>query len=559
MSGKSEQVPVRFAWPDERALLARVLPVILRASGVERLVVPGAPVLLPFTPVTVIAVVPGSMPLVAEIDRGTGDLLTLPFPTEAVLAAVATSHREEEQHGTVAFSVDAWLADLPGPAETSELTVALDSGKLRIASWPGEHRASAPSRLVVAARTTPTRIVAVPSLGPGEIAVVDLAAERPFGHRPALVPSDPRSRLLLAYLSAGQHKIARALAVRLVTVLGEQRPIAWSEPSLVQLLVGYSLAAAQDGPALAGWCRRTRADRLLGADGAILAAIAAWHQQQPRDAARLLLCAGQAGAPVMSFGLESAVRLAYLLLALEIEREALDRLVTAYSVLSSRSDPIADTVTTPTSARRPVSLQGRGALTRTRWALAYLAARTRLPHVVRSAAGAVHIVLDPPAAGDIRSSTRHRGVSMNFVSSRRESFPFRWLVLALLVAWLAVVAAVVVVGISDKGNWERLLAPFGVLGAAVFILLGVAISDARGEDRREQELELVARIERAELRVREVEEEAMKGRALAAALQAEAGPEANRDVIRHARFSRRLFGDLVGEEHLNSDTDSTTA
>lgn len=120
------------------------------------------------------------------------------------------------------------------------------------------------ARLVLTARTTPTRAIAVPPLGPDETAVVELAAERPFGDRPALVPCDPRTRLLHAYLGSGQQEIARALAVRFTNVLADQRPIAWSEPSFAQLLVGYSLDAHEDGPTLAAWCRRTRADRLLG-------------------------------------------------------------------------------------------------------------------------------------------------------------------------------------------------------------------------------------------------------------------------------------------------------
>jgi hypothetical protein len=40
----------------------------------------------------------------------------------------------------------------------------------------------------------------------------------------------------------------------------------------------------------------------------------------------------------------------------------------------------------------------------------------------------------------------------------------------LVVAWLVVVAAAVAV--SGKGNWEQLIAPFGILEAAVFTLLG---------------------------------------------------------------------------------------
>lgn len=537
MSGPLDEVPARFAWPDEQALLARVLPVILRADGFERVVAPGEPVLLPSAQVTAVAVVPGSLPLVAELDRDAGGLLVLPFPTKAVAAAV---HREDAQRGTVAFDLDVWSNDPPGPTETGELTVGLRGGELRLASCPGEGRASVAARLVLAARTTPTRVVAVPPLGPAEAAIVDLKTEHPFGQRPALLPSDPRTRLLLAYIGSGQHQIARALAARLTIVLGEQRPIAWSEPSFAQLLVGYTLAADEDGPALAAWCRRTRADRLLGVDGIVLAAAAAWQEREPRDAASLLLRAEQAGTPVMSLGLELAVRLAYLLLAHGLEREALNRLVTAYSVLSTTSDPLAETITTPTSPRWPVSLQGRGWLARLHWALGYLTVRARLPHAARSAAEALHVVLKPLAARDIRSSTLHRGVNMNPRSLRS-------LALTLVGAWFAVVAAVVAVAISEKGNWERLVAPFGILEAAVFTLLGFAISNSSTEIWKDRENELLTRVAQSEKRVREVEEEAMKGRALAAALQAESGPEASSDVIRHARLSRCLFNDLLGE------------
>jgi hypothetical protein len=57
---------------------------------------------------------------------------------------------------------------------------------------------------------------------------------------------------------------------------------------------------------------------------------------------------------------------------------------------------------------------------------------------------------------------------------------------------------------------------------------------------------LLARVTESEKRVREVEGEAMKGLALAA-VQAESVPEASSDVVRHARLSRGLFGDLIGE------------
>jgi len=535
---------VRFAWPDREAPLARVLPVILRVGAVERLVAPGEPFTLPPArmPVTAIAVVPGAEPVTAEISRVPGDELVLPFRTTQVMAK---AERAASRHGAVAFGAGLWTSEPPGPVETSELTVGLDGDELRLSSPPSgeayEARASVPARLTLAARTTPTRVVAVPSLGPGEAVVIDLLAERPFGDRPALLPSDSRSRLLLAYLGTRDNAVARVLAARLARVLGEQRPLTWSEPSLAQLLIGYALAADEDGPALAGWCRRTSADRLLGVDGIVLAALSAWHQERPQDAARLLGRAERVGVPVMSLGLELAVRLAFLLLAEGFSEAALKRLASNYSKISTRADPIADTITTPAPGKRLVSLEGRGLLTRANWALAYRVALARLPHAVKAAAETMHIVLDPSPASGTRSPARHRGVGMNLRY-------FQLLALLLVAAWLATLAATIVYGVNNTAQWELLVAPSAVLEAAVFTLLGVFIAEAFAGDRRQREHQLMTRANDAEERVRKVEEEAMRGRALAAALQAESGTEATPEAARHARLSRGLFGDLIGEQ-----------
>ena len=549
MSGPSATEIVRFAWPDESAPLARVLPVILAGDGVEYVVAPGQAVRLPYSRITAIALVPGSRPLVATLDLQAHGRLVLPFSTEAV--AFGANPKRNARRLTVAFDVGAWSASPLAPTQSPELALSLHGETLRVSSRKGEDRTTASARLLVAARATPGRVVAVPLLGPGETADVDMATERPLGERPALVPSDARSRLLLAYLGAGQHEVAHAMAVQFARVLGEERPIAWSQPSLAQLLVGYSLAVADDEPRLAAWCRRTRSDRLLGVDGLVLAATAAWQQERPKQAAHFLLAAARAGAPSLSLGLVLAVRLAYELLAEGVEREPLNRLVTTYSVTTTRSDPLADTITTPTSSHQPLSLEGRGWIPRLRWALRYLAVRAQLPYVIRSTTNAVHVILDQPAAGELRASPWHFGGSM-------DSRLLRSLALVLFAAWIMVLVAVVAMVALGDENWNGLVAPLGVLQAAVFTLLGVAISNAHRENDVEREFQQSRRLRESELRVREVEEEAMKGRALAAALQADAGPSASSDLLRHARLSRGLFGDLLAEEATDSGATEST-
>lgn len=550
---------LHFVWPDQSPL-ASVLPVILQTENWERVVAPGQRVaeVAASTPVTAFAVVPGSVPLVAQLNPNSGGTMVMPFPATSVLADLPISEPPRHLRGSIAFGIDTWSNVAKSMTGTRELSISRRGDELVVAPQFRGELVSVPSRLVVASRSTPTRVVAVPALGPEEAAIVDLATERPFGDRPALTPSDPRSRLLLAYLGTGQYEIARVLAIHFAAALGEQRTLSWSEPSLAQLLIGYSLAADEDRT-LTAWCRRTQADQWLGVDGIILAASAAWEEQHPREAARLLTRAEQMGSPVMSLGLEIAVRLAYSLLAEEAQSDALNRLVTAYSVLSTTSDPIADTVTTPTSHRRPVSLEGRGWAVRARWALTYLAVRQQMPHVVRSAAAktidvvlgqpisrdsgqsaakTVDVLENPPAASDSRQSTLHFGAAMN-------PRLFAYFAFALVGSWLVVVAAVVAVALNNNGDWERLVAPLGILEAAVFTLLGVAISDTRRGNQDEEHARLLSQVEMSEHRLRDVQEAAMRGRALAAALQADSGGEPSFDVIRHARLSRGMFGELV--------------
>jgi hypothetical protein len=135
-----------------------------------------------------------------------------------------------------------------------------------------------------------------------------------------------------------------------------------------------------------------------------------------------------------------------------------------------------------------------------------------------------------------------------FIRVEREETPRRWdalvryLVLVFVSTWLAALAVAFV--FEAVGKPEPLI-PLFIVQPGVFVLIGVAITMAVA-GRRTQELsrQLLASEELARAR----EEEALKGRALAAALQAEmtdSGGESPFD--RHARMSKALFGDLIGQ------------
>ncbi len=393
-------VRVRFRWPDEyRATLGRTLPLVLRAGGVDRVVAPGEPVDLPAGRVTAAAVVPGGAPLTAELAPADHGLLEVPFPASDVLRAAfadpaAGEERTGDARGSLAFRVARWSGATAPLPEDDWLRISRDHGLLRIG---GRQETSAPLRLRLAGSSTPTREIAIPRVALDESAVVHVAFDRPWGARPALTPSDDASRLLLAYLDVGEYRLAGAMARALARAIADRDPVRWASPSFAQLLIGYACALSGDAGALAGWCRRTQAARFLGADGLILEAQSAWLLGQPRQATDLLVRA-EAARPVMALGLGVAVRLAFRLAAdpdsarvdfgrLKHGGEALARLVTSYSKVSAETDPLAATVTRPTSQRRPVSLEGRRWRQRAAWAIAYAFIRSGLDNTLKQPRG----------------------------------------------------------------------------------------------------------------------------------------------------------------------------
>ena len=447
--------------------------------------------------------------------------------------------------------------------ESDDLKFERRGDLVRVSS---EGNSSAPARLAMASPTTPARVMAVPLVAPDESALINLATRRSWGSRPSLVPHEVPPRLLLAYLSVGEYDIAGAMARALARALGEARTIRWAEPSFSQLIFGYAHALNGERQALASWCRRTDAARFLGTDGVILAAESAWQRRNRDEATRLrYVNAASMAPPVMSFGLEIGVSLALRLGAsggggridfgrLGQSGEELTQLATDYSRISTRSDPQSATTTTPQSARTPVSLAGRNWRRRAAWRLTYLLTRVSYHDSLNSSTSVTSRRVNlgrknrdrrPPEysrEATVTDASKNAPAVGHMVSESQVGIAqpvgllVRYLAVLFAGAWLAVLVVAILFEAEGKPYPGALLL---IVQPGVFVLLGVVVTMVV-VGRRTQELS--RQVQASEELARAREEEAMKGRALAAALQADSAGDGS--PSHHARMSRALFGDL---------------
>jgi hypothetical protein len=484
----------------------------------------------------------------------------------------------ERTPATVAVDLAPWSEPCRGPGGTAELVLAtLDQG-FEISRQVGD---LLPIRVDIATRVTPRRRLAVPPLGTSDTYLINWRQRRAHVQRPWVEPTDPGGRLLIAYLLTGRNELAAAAARLVERLRGTSSPIDWAAASYTQLLIGYAYALGRDHTRLGRWCRRTCAAATLGADGLVLEAEAAWQLGDAEKALTLLASTEKLSPPTLTYGAEIGLRLAALLaahsgrkgspasqavdaavrapqqdgesspLASQGERQqAVVRMANRWLPLLTRADADAPNLSVPETRTIKPDLSNSSWYQRMGWLAQYIISRWRYDYVLstHTTAKVTHTVKEKYMAEEKSSTSRLK-------SSGRISLQAQAVLLILL--GLAVLIGLSVAFLkNDTGTWIVLGSVQALTFAAAGAFFGVAVY-------RERAIEAERRARGAEDLATQYREDATRGRALAAVLQAEAtqGPTATavaEPLVRYKQISRNLFGDLVAPRTDAMSTKSDT-
>ncbi|WP_370948825.1 hypothetical protein AB5J62_15060 [Amycolatopsis sp. cg5] len=425
-----------------------------------------------------------------------------------------------------------------------------------------DHLAGAPQamRLEVASRRTPRRVLGVPPLGAAES--VRVLWHRPHSSvaRPRVEPDDPFGRHLMRYLLAGQHAAAAAAARTVERLRGAASTVNWSAPSYTQLLVGYAYALGGDRARLALWCRRTAAARTLGADGLALAAESAWRHHDDEATVRLLTEASRFAPPTLRFGMEIGLRLTTLIdgdrLGKELDLAPLEAVRRRYIALLVKTDASSATLSVPQTNVTSPDLSRASGPRRATAAARFAATVWRYRTIIRTSG--------VPNVRNGFLSRRATVMSVRKASADSAGKGESTKVLGGAALWVAVFALAIwllfsiylltMAGSSTDLTWTRLAWVFGSVEAVAFTAAGALFGTAVQRDRADK---AESRADSAEDKAELHRDDATKGRALAASLQADTiaqgalkslapGQSSQDDVRRrHADLARSLFGDLV--------------
>lgn len=556
---KTGTVTLRWAEPDGPTRMLAFVPARFIAEGFDVIVAAGETIRVPAGPVFIVVKAPGFQDLTRRIEVASGEASTVVLrPTELTpdqpppAAARRRTAATAKPGRRVAVDVAAWTADAPTPLRTAtDIRLRADRDSLLVSRQTG---VTLPLRLEVAGRATPKRLLAVPYVSESDTSRVVWHQEGGAVARPRVEPDDPGGQLLMAYLQAGEYGLAAAAARTVQRDRGEASWTDWAAPSYTQLLIGYAYALGRDRARLAAWCRRTLAERTLNTDGLVLAAEAAWQASDRRRSRCLLAAAAGLAPPTLTYGAEIGLRLASLLAASRSSRliqfdatgesaEELLRVTNDWLRLLTRADAHAATVSLPQTHTSSPDVSGASWLVRARWFVRYVLTSRLYDHTLRFGSGqqAHHTVEEDRTV----SRSFHSPQSSKPQRTSRWWFgPISSLVLAYLV-WVVVIGWVVVRASADSVEWTRLAFALSGVQAIVFAAAGglFALSAYR-----ERIMEAERRAFAAEEAASRYYDQAMKGRALAAALQAEVprSPDEKTLVVRHQRLALSLFGDLIG-------------
>jgi hypothetical protein len=403
----------------------------------------------------------------------------------------------------------------------------------------------------------------------------------PLGSRgPGLDPADLRARLIIEYLIEGQFRLGSAAAMSLARLRGDSAPLTWVSPSYEQLLIGYACALTNDARGLAAWSARTQADRWLGSDGLVLDAyassLAGDHVHAIDKVARL----EHVPLPLLPYGLELGVKLAAeyhgiingssrtkdpTVAMLAVER--LDALAAVYRTWMrpvAEGSPFAGPVVLPATSSGRFDVSDAGWFTRAYYHCQYVVERWFRHYVVSGKIDLQQngrtIVRDVSMQGEGKSAETPTSGSGKQEQSSALNGPALWVATGALVVWLGFTIYLLFRADSEEVIWARLAWVFGSVEAVAFAAAGALFAHSVQRDRVDK---AESRAAAAEQDAKNLKDEASKGRALAAVVQADAeiGDEEQSDETpgppltdtrpngqiarRHADVARALFGELV--------------
>jgi hypothetical protein len=423
----------------------------------------------------------------------------------------------------------------------------------------------------VASLGTPNRTMNIPpeheALGPASQLVWKSSRQgRVF---PLIEPVDPRTRLLLAYLLQGDYAQARAAADAFIENLVREQPLLLSAPSYTQLVLGYAYGLGGPATALAKWCRRTEAAAALGADGMVLAALSASRSGSHEESISHLVECSKFDAPVLWLGTEIGIDLAETYLTANDDLSsfpsgtgvdvALKKLIVGWRRVQARTDPASPVVSIPPKSEHIGTLSHPSLFRRFLWTARYLMTRYRFGKIVRTQRliiAPLHALEDKMQESEatLKSAVRGKGAAQAFALG------------LLLVAVLALLVAAASWMALNSTQWLQLAWLF--VSAQLILVAGWAMYRSSSDAQRRID-EANGRRQEAEMAALSYQDQAMRGRALAAALMAQ-GVTAEKmrntsstkgeDVAAssspfqasaegvttaHAAMARELFGDLV--------------
>ena len=419
-----------------------------------------------------------------------------------------------------------------------------------------------PLAIDVATRFMPRRQLAIPPVGWSDSCTLSWHPTQDSVPRPRIEPADADGQLLMGYLLAGQYPLAAAAARAIEAARAADSLGAWSAPSYTQLLIGYAYALGWATARLSAWCRRTAAADTLGTDGLILAAEAAWQRSNAQTALAILARAAGRSPPTLTFGAEMGMRLASVIPAtlqagpategidssvIDFRRvgpsgQELIRIMNDWLRLMTRADANAASVSTPQTGNTSPDLSGVSVFRRLRWLARY----------GLSVWWAYDRILRPGSADSAFRLVTKRRFSMAASPAPRAFQRKITLYISVLLLAIWIVASIFYATYLRSVQLDLI---YGSIQAITFAAAGAAAvgwilnNKLAAAERRALAAEQLAEQHR---------NDAAKGRALAAALQAGDVPasskSADADIRRQqAEFSRRLFGDLVVQPSSSED------